>query len=180
MVADKEPFENSQMKKNLEALFSHGVLVAHNVKFDAGILEAEGLTIPKKICTLRVVRYLDHSNSIPEYNLQYLRYFLGLEVEGNAHDAEADVKVLRAVFDRLLAKIKETELDEKSAINKMIEISSKPSLFTQFDFGKYKGKRIEQVLKIDRGYLEWFLNQKRTNEVDDEDWIYTLEFYLKK
>jgi DNA polymerase III epsilon subunit-like protein len=180
MLADKQSFESSQMKKDLETLFIEGVLIAHNVKFDAAMLEAEGLIIPSKICTLRVARYLDSNNAIPEYNLQYLRYYLDLEIEGEAHDAEGDVKVLRAVFDRLFSKIRETTTDDESAIKKMIEISSTPSLYRQFDFGKHKGKKIEEVVKIDKGYLEWLLNQKLVSGENDEDWIYTLEYYLKK
>ena len=37
----------------------------------------------------------------------------------------------------------------------------------------------EEVLKSDKGYLEWLLNQKLTSGDQDEDWIYTLQYYLK-
>ncbi len=180
MVEDKEPFESSQMKKDLEFLLSSGVLVAHNAKFDVGILASEGLEVPRFICTLRVARYLDKNNTIPEYNLQYLRYHLGLDVAGNPHDAEGDVNVLIAVFDRLLIKMVETEGNEEKALEKMLEVSSRPSLFTFFNFGKYKDQKIEEVIKTDRGYLEWLLNQKMADGGTDEDWIYTLNYYLGK
>ncbi len=178
MVEDKEPFEHSQMRKDLEFLLAGGVLVAHNAKFDVAMLEAEGVKVPKFICTLRVARFLDTKNLIPEYNLQFLRYYMGLEVAGNPHDAEGDVNVLRAVFDRLFTKIKEIEKTDEATINKMIEISSKPSIFSIFPFGKYKDKKIEEVVKTDRGYLEWLLNQKNIDGATDEDWIYTLKHYL--
>lgn len=178
MLEDKESFEESNMKKDLEKLLTHGILVAHNARFDCAMLEAEGLTVPQYICTLRVARYLDPNDVIPEYGLQYLRYYLGLEVEGVAHDAEGDVNVLSALFERLLLKIKETSADEKKAIQKMIEISSNPTLFTKFNFGKHNGDKVEEVLKSDRGYLEWLLNQKLTAGDNDEDWIYTLQYYL--
>ena len=84
MVDDKEPFEGSQTKKDLQDLLNTGVLVAHNVKFDAAMLEAEGMNIPNKICTLRVARHIDSDGKIPEYNLQFLRYYLGLEIEVSA------------------------------------------------------------------------------------------------
>lgn len=164
----------------MEELLKEGVLVAHNAKFDCGMLEAEGLKVPKMICTLRVARNLDSEGIIPEYNLQYLRYYLGLEIEGNAHDAEGDVNVLVAVFERLFNKIKETEKTDEATINKMIEISSTPSLYRKFNFGKYKDSLIEDVVKKDKGYLEWLLNQKMSSEDNDEDWIYTLKYYLKK
>lgn len=180
MLADKEAFEGSDTKKELESLLADGVLVAHNVKFDAAILEAEGLKIPNKICTLRVARFLDSNGVIPEYNLQYLRYYLDIDVEGHAHDAEGDVRVLHAVFDRLFSKVRAGEESDDAAVMKMIDISSKPSLYSEINFGKHKGKKLEEVAKTDRGYLEWLLNQKVTSEENDEDWIYTLQHYLGK
>lgn len=179
MLADKEPFSGSVFAGELQKLLSTGVLVAHNALFDLEILKRDGMEIPQFICTLRVARYLDNTGVIPEYNLQYLRYYLDLDVPGNAHDAEGDVNVLRAVFQRLLSKIKESEEDEESAIKKMIEISSVPSLYKKFNFGKYKDKAISEVVQSDRGYLEWLLKQKLESEDEDVDWIYTLQFYLK-
>ena len=179
MLADKPPFIGSVMFKDLKKLLAEGILVAHNAKFDQAILEAEGLTVPTFICTLRVARYLDTENIIPEYNLQYLRYYLDIDAPGNAHDAEADVNVLQALFLRLLAKIKEEIGDEEKAIKKMIEISSKPTLFKKFNFGKHKDKTLEDVLQSDRKYLEWLLNEKMKTPEQEEDWIYTLQTYLK-
>jgi DNA polymerase III epsilon subunit-like protein len=180
MLVDKPVFGGSKMFENLQNILKDGILVAHNAKFDIAMLEAEGLKVPEKICTLRVARYLDPKNLIPEYNLQYLRYFLELEVEGSAHDAEGDVNVLYALFQRLFAKLKEEIFGDEEVIKKMVEISNKPSLFTVFNFGKYKDKQIEEVLKTDRRYLEWLLNSKLENNEDDEDWIYTLKYYLNK
>jgi exodeoxyribonuclease X len=179
MLEGKPSFGDSQMKKDLEELLKEGVLVAHNAKFDIAILEAEGLKVNKHICTLRVARFLDEKGVIPEYNLQFLRYYLDLDVPGSAHDAEGDVNVLCAVFERLLAKVEAIEGTREKAIEKMIEISSKPSLYRMFNFGKHKDKSIEEVKKVDPGYLDWLLGQKKVAN-DDEDWIYTLEFYLGK
>ena len=71
-------------------------------------------------------------------------------------------------------------VDESTAIQKMIEISSHPSLFKSIKFGKYNGKKIDEILKVDRGYLEWLLAQKLESDQIDEDWIYTLKHYLGK
>lgn len=180
MVADKEPFAGSQMKKELETLLPESVLIAHNAKFDIAILKAEDLEVPNFICTLRVAHYLDTNAVIPEYNLQFLRYYLELEVDGGAHDAEGDVKVLAAIFDRQFQKIKEDGLSDDEAINKMIEISKSPVLFKKFNFGKHKDKMIAEVAKTDRGYLEWLLKQKLEDGEEDEDWIHTLNHYLGK
>ena len=62
----------------------------------------------------------------------------------------------------------------------MIEISSHPSLLHTFKFGKYNGRKIEEILREDRGYLEWLLSQKLSGDGIDEDWIYTLKRYLGK
>lgn len=179
MVEGKESFKDSEMKKHLQGLLEEGVLVAHNANFDIAMLRNDGVEVPRFICTLRVARYLDEDGTIPEYNLQYLRYYLDLEIEGQAHDALGDVRVLEALFSRLFKKVRgETETDEE-AIEKMIEISAKPSLFKNFMFGKYKGQSVAMVAETDRPYLEWLLNQKVQNgEENDQDWIYTLRHYL--
>lgn len=181
MLQDKEAFKDSAMKKDLETRIADGgILVAHNAKFDIAMLESEGMVIPKNICTLRVARHLDPDNLIPEYNLSYLRYHLDLDVEdANAHDAEGDVKVLTALFNRLIDKMLKNGATEEAVIAEMIEVSSRPSLFRLFNFGKYKDKKIEEVAKTDRNYLEWLLNKKLEEGAQDDDWIYTLEYFLK-
>lgn len=181
MVENAEVFLKSEMKKELEALLKDGILVAHTALFDIAMLKAEGLEVPRFIDTLRVARYLDPDNKIPEHNLQFLRYFLGLEIQGTAHDAEGDVNVLKGLFDRLFAKVRENEESDEAAILKMVEISSRPTLFKNFIFGKYKGKPIKEVLQTDRRYMEWLLQQMvSTGEDTDEDWIFTLKHYLEK
>lgn len=179
MVEDKALFAGSPMYAELERLLVDGVMVAHNAPFDKAILEAEGLVVPQYICTFRVARALDVDNVIPEYNLQFLRYYLDLDVDAHAHDAEDDVKVLVGVFDRLLAKMTAEGLSEDEAIAKMIEISTTPMLFKKFTFGKYNGKEIAEVAKTDKGYLQWLLGQKMAEGVVDEDWVHTLQTYLK-
>jgi len=178
-LKDKPAFKGSDMYNEAQELLSKGIMVAHNARFDKAMLEAEGISVPQSICTFRVARYLDQDNMIPEYNLQFLRYFLDLDIEAGVHDAEEDVKVLCGVFERLLVKMKDEAGDENKAIKKMIEVSSHPSLFKLFNFGKYKDKKIEEVVKSDRRYLEWYLNKKMEEGGTDEDWIYTLEHYLR-
>jgi len=124
---------------------------------------------------------LDPEEKIERYNLQYLRYLLEIEVDATAHDALGDVLVLEELFLRLKNKIiKEEGVDEDAAIEKMIEISANPSIFHTFKFGKYNGKKLEEIARTDRGYLEWLLEQKLNGEAIDEDWIYTLKHYLGK
>lgn len=178
MLEDKEPFEQSQMKKDLGKLLEDHVLVAHNALFDIAMLESEGLEVPRFIDTLRVARFLDKEAVIPEYNLQYLRYYLDIDIpNAKAHDAESDVLVLEALFERLYQKI-----DDENPIDKMIEISKEPSIMKKFTFGKHIGKLVSEVAQKDRNYLEWLHTQKEEDPSVDEndDWFHTLKHYLKK
>ncbi|MFZ3015419.1 MAG: exonuclease domain-containing protein [Minisyncoccia bacterium] len=182
MVENELSFKESD-KEKIKDLFEdeNSVVVAHNVQFDLMIIKKEGIVPKNSICTLRLARYLDPEGKIERYNLQYLRYLLELEVEAQAHDALGDVLVLEKLFERLKKKLMENEnLDEEKAIEKMIEVSSHPSLLRSINFGKHNGKTIEEILNIDPGYLEWLLKQKLESDQVDEDWVYTLKHYLAK
>jgi len=184
MVMDKPSFSESPDSKKIKELFENenSVVVAHNAQFDLMIIKKEEINPKNSICTLRLARYLDPEGKIERYNLQYLRYLLELEVEATAHDALGDVLVLEKLFGRLKKKLVEVEKieSEDEIINKMIEISSHPSLLKSINFGKHNGKTIEEILKVDPGYLEWLLKQKLESDQVDEDWIYTLKHYLKR
>ncbi|MFA5931926.1 MAG: exonuclease domain-containing protein [Candidatus Paceibacterota bacterium] len=190
MVTDLPPFKGSADQTKIKKLFEdkNSVVVAHNAAFDLMIIKKEDIIPNKFICTLRVARHLDKEGKIEKYNLQYLRYLLEIEIEATAHDAMGDVLVLEKLFERLLNKMIEElarssggdKISKDEAIEKMIEISSHPSLLLSFNFGKHLSKKIEDVLKIDRGYLEWLLAQKLDSDQIDEDWIYTLKHHLGK
>ena len=178
-----------KIKKLFEA--EDSVVVAHNAPFDLLMIKKEGIEPKKFICTLRVARELDREEKIERYNLQYLRYLLEIEIDATAHDALGDVLVCEQLFERLKKKIKVPtevgiptgvgkELSEKEALEKMIEISSHPTLIRKLSFGKHKGKTVEEVLAIDRGWLEWLLGEKLKSSEIDEDWIYTLKHFLGK
>lgn len=183
MVDGKPKFSESPDSKKIKNLFEdeNSVVIAHNAPFDLAVIKKEGIEPQHFICTLRLARHLDKEEKIDKYNLQYLRYLLDLDVEAVAHDAMGDVLVLEKLFERLKKKIKDEEkLSDDEIIEKMIEISSHPSLFHTFKFGKYNGQRIADVAKTDKGYLEWLLAQKENSGSLEEDWIYTLKHYLEK
>jgi DNA polymerase III epsilon subunit-like protein len=89
MVEDKPAFMGSRVYDRLKDLVDdeNNVIVAHNAKFDMQMLHMEGISSPRVICTLKLARHLDSAGVIPKYNLQYLRYYLGLEIDAKAHDA---------------------------------------------------------------------------------------------
>ena len=182
MVADKPSFRESADYTKIKNLLENPetIFVAHNAKFDLMMIKKEDIEPANVICTLRVARYLDPEHKIPQHKLQFLRYYLEIEIEAQAHDALGDVLVLEQLFPRLLAKMIEMEGDEEKAIAKMIDVSSRPSMMYSFSFGKHLGRTVADVAKIDSGYLEWLLAEKEKNDKDDEDWIYTLKYYLGK
>lgn len=181
MVADKEPFDGSKRQQTMRELFAEDktIFIAHNAKFDVGMIEKGGVQVGKVIDTYKIARHLDPDGKIESYALQYLRYLLDIEVEATAHDALGDILVLEELFNRLLKKIMQTEnISADTAIEQMIDISSRPILIRYFQFGKYKNQGVEEVASSDPGYLQWLLDQKLQSEQDEEDWIYTLKHFL--
>jgi DNA polymerase III epsilon subunit-like protein len=183
MLEKELSFKQSADSEKIKELFEdkNSVVIAHNAQFDLMIIKKENIKPANFICTLRLARFLDPEGKIERYNLQYLRYFLDLDVQATAHDALGDVLVLEKLFDRLKKKLIEIEnLSEETYLDRMIEISSHPSIFKYINFGKHSGKELEQIAKTDKNYLEWLLKQKEESDQIDEDWIYTLKHYLNK
>lgn len=176
MVEDKPAFQGSYIHTRLNELLKEGaIFIAHNADFDIRMLKYEGVNVPTSLCTLKVARYIDKGGKYENHQLQYLRYFYGLKVEADAHDAMGDVLVLEAVFFKLIEELMELEgMTQDEAILRAIEISKLPSEFRLFNFGKYNGKTIAEVARYDRGYLEWLLNAKMAKPDGEENWIYTL------
>lgn len=174
MVADKSAFKGSKDHRKLVDLLNDdkNILVAHNAKFDVDMLEKEGIYPKKVICTLKLARHLDPEGKIPRYSLQYLRYFLGIIVEANAHDALGDILVLEKLFERLFVKMSK-DIGPGAVENRMMDISSKPVLLSRMYFGKHKGELFRDIPK---DYLQWLSGQDDL----DEDLRFTVGDYLKK
>ncbi len=182
-VKNKEKFQGSGFYKELKEILDREetVFVAHNASYDIGMIEKEGLKASKVIDTYKVAQALDVKSEIPAYRLQFLRYYLDLDVDANAHDALGDVRVLKAVFERMYDKMRE-KMEHDAVIDQMIAITREPMLIKRIPFGKHKGELVADVARTDRGWLEWLLAQKENeaaNGVADEDWIYTLKHYLR-
>lgn len=182
MAAEKPAFTGAPEYAVLKALFESGdtIAVAHNAAFDATMLAREGVKVARPLCTYKVASALDTQGIVPNYQLQYLRHYLGIELDAPAHDALGDVLVLEALFERLFAKIIEKIGSPEAALAEMLEISARPVLFVTFGFGKHRGRKIAEVAREASDYLTWLLGQKKQNPIEEENWIYTLEHHLAK
>lgn len=179
MVADKPSFVESKEREKIANLLKENILVAHNAPFDIQVLQNEGLEIGKSLDTLRLARHLLKSEL---YGLQYLRYFLDLQVEADAHDALGDVLVLEALFNYLQKVAKEkfklTTSDE--IIEKLLELTKMPVLLDTIAFGKYRGKTFAEIVKDDQSYLQWLFSSESTKPESEqnEELVYTLKHWL--
>ena len=170
MVRDKPSFRNSDTWGKLQDLIKSdgNIMVAHNAVFDVDMLKKEGIEPKSVICTLKLARHFDKDGVIPKYGLQYLRYYLKLNVDAVPHTALGDILVLESLFNRIYAKaVIEFGVD---TVSKMIQISKKPVLYRRMPFGKHKGLKMEEV-PLD--YLQWLSGTDL-----EEDLRYTVERYL--
>jgi exodeoxyribonuclease X len=178
-VAGKPTFNGSNFQIDLAKILTDNILVAHNAAFDIRILNNEGIKTNKYIDTLRVARHLIDCE---QYKLQYLRYFLKLDAEGQAHDAMGDIIVLESLFEYLKKIVKDKFFlnSDSEIFQKMMELTQTPFLLKLFTFGKYNGKTFEEVNKIDQGYLRWLFasESSKGQSNQNEELVYTLKKYL--
>ena len=94
------------------------------------------------------------------------QFYCGKSLE-NAHSAEADTNATYEILKAQLDKYDDLEndvkyLNEYSTFNKRADFAG----FIQFDededeiftFGKYKGQKVRDILKKDKGYFSWIQN----------------------
>ncbi len=174
-VSGKEIFKESQMFKDLSLSLRDSILIAHNAPYDISILANEGIAVGKFICTYKIAY---HIYDLPNYKMQYLRYLWGIEEDSaSAHDAGGDVVILEKVFLHMLEEYsKSNNLTQQQAIDKFIEISSKPQLQRKITFGKHAGKTFEEIRKNDPSYLTWLCNNALADK--SEDFVYTVKHYV--
>ncbi|HKM20010.1 MAG TPA: exonuclease domain-containing protein [Candidatus Dojkabacteria bacterium] len=168
-------FSEIPLAQHLNNLAKEYIWVAHNVEFDMEVLKKKGIEIPRYICTLKVARNMledENKRDLESYSLQYLRYYLGLYKQENntdilPHDAMGDVVVLKNLFNYL---------QENSVLTpeNMMMISKEPQYIRTLTFGKYAGQNLEEIVKIDREYLEWL----KENAQDKKDLLYNIDRVL--
>ncbi len=205
-LEDKRPFVKSKFWQNIDNLNAESnYFIAHNLPFDLERLKYYGFTPKAKLIdTLQCAKHLyeideilgKYSYALPNYKLQTFRYILfnkkqeeleasRFNINIQAHSALSDVIILQMFFKTLVDRvIKNSNCTKEEAIEKLVELSAKPIEVKRFNFGKYKGKLLKEVLEIDRGYLEWLYNDmnKKLNsgESVDENIYITLKNLLEQ
>lgn len=169
-------YEDSSLKEYLEKLAKEYIWVAHNAEFDLEVLRKKGIDIPNSICTFKLARNMFSENNdtrdLESYSLQYLRYYLGLYKKENsehntAHDALSDVYFLKDLFEYI-------QKNSSLTVENMMTITREPQYIRSINFGKYAGRTLEDIAKIDREYLQWLMG----TVTDKEDLVWNIERVL--
>ena len=93
------------------------------------------------------------------------KFYCGKSLE-NAHSAEADITATYEVLEAQIDRYEELQndvnfLSEFSSHNNNVDVAGRiiynDKMVEVFNFGKYKGKPVEEVLKTDPGYYGWLL-----------------------
>ena len=66
-----------------------------------------------------------------------------------------DVVVTTAIFEELIKKARWSEL---------VQWSGEPALYTKFHFGKYRGRRYDEIAASDPDYLRWIIEKSELEE----------------
>ena len=91
------------------------------------------------------------------------------------HSAKNDIDITEMVFSKLWKLASEKE-NTNLSIEELEEFSKRPLILDQWPFGKHRNKPIDQVLKTDRQYVNWFLYKAESSfRKGYPDLVYTLK-----
>lgn len=160
----------SEIAKSLTKVFEGCDLAGFNSnKFDIPLLAEEFLRAGLDI-DLRKRKFIDiqvifHKKEQRTLSAAY-KFYCSKDLE-DAHSAEADTKATYEVLKAQLERYDDLpndidELSKYSSHNRNVDLLGRIVYDNEgvevFNFGKYKGKRVEEVLKKDPGYYSWMMN----------------------
>lgn len=185
MIEGKESCAQSSSYKRLQELNTNeNYLIIHNAKFDIDMLKKEGFNPQMRVIdTLRVAKHIFPNEEA--HRLQYLRYKMelykneeseakDLGITVKAHDAIGDVLVLKLFLSKLKEEICKL-FPKENPVDKMVDLTMTPIFINSFNFGKYKGKTLQEVATSDAAYLRWMLGSM---ENLDDDMRYSINRVL--
>ena len=105
-------------------------MVARNAAFDVGMLIIEGIEPKNAVCTLKLARFLDKEGVIPHFDLQYLRYYLGIRIKRLRIQLWAAFWSWKASLTEFMPKAAAEFGDD--AVAKLTEVSNNPVLFDRY------------------------------------------------
>ncbi|WP_294880075.1 3'-5' exonuclease, partial [Sulfurimonas sp. RIFOXYB12_FULL_35_9] len=176
--------ESASYKRLLQLNTNENYLIIHNAKFDVDMLKKEGFeTQMRVIDTLRVAKHIFPNEEA--HRLQYFRYKMelykdeqkeadALGIVVKAHDAIGDVLVLKLLLSKLREAV-QVQFPNENPVEKMVDLTMTPILIKSFNFGKYKGKTLQEVATSDAPYLRWMLSNM---ENLDDDMRYSINTAL--
>ena len=195
-------FNDIEFRKTLDYLnCNENYLIAHNLDFDLNMLNKEGFTNKYKLIdTLQCAKHLyeigENINGyrLPNHKLQTFRYILltqneeddeakKYDVQIKAHDAIGDVIILKLFLHKLYFKIKEIfNIDNPITVfDKMVELTKKEVEVKIINFGKHKGKTINEIESIDSGWIDWLYKElQKQKENNDSKFNRNLFYTLDK
>lgn len=160
----------NQVAKELAAVFEGSDIAGFNSnRFDIPMLQEEFLhagvsfdfTKRKFVDVQTIFHKMEQRNLTAAY-----RFYCGKELE-NSHSANADTRatyeVLKSQLDRYPSLQNDVDyLAAFSTQNKNVDLAGR-FVYNEknevvFNFGKYKGRRVKEVLKVDSGYYGWMMN----------------------
>ena len=178
MIKESAAFKDSNAFEILQKYNKdENILVLHNAVFCLEKLSSHSLAWQGAVVdTSRVSKHL--ISECEFFSLNFLRYELklykdeerlkkeyGIKYALFAHDVKSDVIITKLLFEYL---------QEMATSQKMQELSFSKVLLEKLPFGKYQGRYIEEIIQLDRNYLQWMLQLPEL----DEDLRYSLEYYL--
>ena len=167
-VKDAPPF--NEIAKSLAREFEGCDLAGYNsVKFDIPLLAEEflraGVDVDLKRKKLIDVQVIFMKMEPRTLSAAY-KFFVNKELD-NAHSAEADTRATYEVLQAQLDRYPNLENDmgklaEFSAQTRNVDFAGRIVLDENdvevFNFGKYRGKPVSEVLDKDPGYFGWMMN----------------------
>jgi DNA polymerase-3 subunit epsilon len=159
-----------EIAKSLAAFIEGCDMAGYNlVKFDIPLLVEEFLRAGINM-DFRKVKIVDVQNifhKMEQRTLVAAYKFYCNEILDNAHSAEADTRATYEILQSQLDRYPELKNDVKF----LSEFSVKKQNFDYanriiadkdnepvFNFGKYKGRKVKEILKIEPSYYSWIMN----------------------